>query len=231
MVNLFADMGIQPANAAIRARRRDRLRRTLPPRPPSSIRSARLPRGQVVTISGTASDVGGVIAGVEVSTDNGASWHPAIGDETWTYTWSPQVAGTYTISSRAVDDSINLETPSAGRTVTVTGPAYLTLFPGSATPAIVNATDSSAVELGVKFQTVGVWHRQRYPVLQEQPGYRHPHRRAVVEHRNAVGNRHLHQRDHKRLADRDLLQPGDADAGRDLHRLLSHECRPLLHHQ
>ena len=70
-----------------------------------------------------------MIAGVEVSTDNGASWHPATGDETWTYSWSPQVAGTYTILSRAVDDSINLETPSAGRTVTVTGPSYITPVP------------------------------------------------------------------------------------------------------
>ena len=94
-----------------------------------------------------------MIAGVEVSTDGGSSWHPATGDENWTYTWSPQVAGTYTIKSRAVDDSINLETPSAGRTVTVTAPTYVTLFPGSATPAVVNTTDASAVELGVKFQT------------------------------------------------------------------------------
>ena len=108
----------------------------------------------MVTISGTASDLGGgVIAGVEVSTDSGASWHTAIGDENWTYTWSPQVAGTYTIKSRAVDDSINLETPSAGRTVAVTAPAYITLFSGSATPAVVNTTDASAVELGVRFQS------------------------------------------------------------------------------
>ena len=124
-----------------------------------------------------------MIAGVEVSTDNGASWHPATGDETWTYTWSPQVAGTYTIKSRAVDDSINLETPSAGRTVTVTAPSYVSLFPGSATPAIVNTTDASAVELGVQVSDLGGGHRQRHPLLQEQPGHRHPYGRAVVEHR------------------------------------------------
>ena len=108
----------------------------------------------VVTISGTASDLGGgVIGAVEVSTDGGINWYNAIGDENWTYTWSPQVAGTYTIMSRAVDDSINLETPSAGRTVVVTAPSYITLFSGSATPDIVNATDASAVELGVRFQS------------------------------------------------------------------------------
>ena len=75
-----------------------------------------------------------MIAGVEVSTDNGASWHPATGDETWTYSWSPQVAGTYTILSRAVDDSINLETPSAGRTVTVAAPIYVYAVPGLGDP-------------------------------------------------------------------------------------------------
>ena len=37
--------------------------------------------------------------------------------------------------------------------MTVTAPNYLTLFPGSSTPAIVNTTDASAVELGVRFQT------------------------------------------------------------------------------
>ncbi len=122
----------------------------------------------VVTVSGTAADLGGgVIGAVEVSTDGGLTWNNAIGDENWTYSWSPQVAGTYTIKSRAVDDSINLETPSAGRTVVVTAPSYLTLFSGSATPAIVNATDAGAVELGVKFQTLDIGHRKRYPLLQE----------------------------------------------------------------
>jgi VCBS repeat-containing protein len=152
MVNLFADMGVQPAT----------LQSGLITGAPSTDHTAptsvvnalgSVSSGDVVTISGTASDVGGVIAGVEVSTDNGASWHPVTGDEMWTYAWSPQVAGTYKILSRAVDDSINLETPSAGRTITVTSPGYVTLFPASATPAVLNTTDASAVELGVKFQS------------------------------------------------------------------------------
>ena len=32
-----------------------------------------------VTVSGTATDGGGVVAGVEVSTDGGQTWHPATG--------------------------------------------------------------------------------------------------------------------------------------------------------
>jgi VCBS repeat-containing protein len=152
MVNLLADMGIQPGT----------LQSGLTAGTASSDHTAptsviTVPAtatvGSTVTITGTATDTGGgVIAAVEVSTDNGASWHPATGDENWTYTWSPQTAGTYTIRSRAVDDNVNLETPSAGRTVTVSGPSYTSLF-GSATPAVVNTNDTSAVELGVKFQT------------------------------------------------------------------------------
>ena len=38
-----------------------------------------------VTISGTASDIGGgVVGGVEVSVDNGTTWHPANGRANWT---------------------------------------------------------------------------------------------------------------------------------------------------
>ena len=228
MVNLLADMGIQPGtlqSGLIAA-----TASTDPTAPTSTINAlASFSAGSVVTISGTASDVGGgVIAGVEVSTDNGASWYPAIGDENWTYTWSPQVAGTYTIQCRAVDDSINLETPSAGRTVTVTAPTYITLFSGSATPAIVNTTDASAVELGVKFQTsvAGTVSGIRFYKGSQDTGTHTG--RTLVEHRHQAGNRYLYQRNRERLAERDLLQPGHVDAGRDLRRLLSHECRPLL---
>nr|WP_246728347.1 DUF4082 domain-containing protein [Microvirga terricola] len=110
--------------------------------------------GQSVTITGTASDSGGgVVAAVEVSTDSGATWHRATGRATWTYTWVPTTAGTYTIKTRAVDDSVNLETPGAGRTITVTGPTYVSLFAPTATPAVLSDNDSRSVELGVKFQS------------------------------------------------------------------------------
>ncbi|MBB4538438.1 hypothetical protein GGE57_005221, partial [Rhizobium etli] len=152
MVNLLADMGIQPGTLQSGLVASTGSTDNVAPTSVISV-PATVAVGTTVTISGTAADTGGgVIAGVEVSTDNGASWHPATGDENWTYSWSPQVAGSYTIRSRAVDDSINLETPSAGRTVTVSAPNYTSLF-GSATPAVVNTNDSSAVELGVKFQT------------------------------------------------------------------------------
>ncbi|MBP2447963.1 VCBS repeat-containing protein [Rhizobium leguminosarum] len=152
MVNLLADMGIQPgtlqSGLTAATASSDHVAPTSVITVPATVAA-----NSTVTISGTAADTGGgVIASVEVSTDNGASWHPATGDENWTYTWTPAIAGTYTIRSRAVDDSINLETPSAGRTVTVTGPTFTSLF-GGATPAVVNTNDTAAVELGVKFQS------------------------------------------------------------------------------
>ena len=117
---------------------------------------------------------------------------------------SPQVAGTYTIKSRAVDDSINLETPSAGRTVTVTAPATYPV------PRLGNSGHREHDRSGRgrarrEVSVLGRRHRQRYPLLQEQPGHRHPHRRAMVEHRHEAGDRHLHQRVRERLAERDFL--------------------------
>src|SRR5438045_8752898 len=76
--------------------------------------------GTPLTISGTAADSGGgVVGGVEVSVDNGATWHPATGRESWTFAWTPTAAGTTaTVRARAADDSGHLETPGGGVRVT-----------------------------------------------------------------------------------------------------------------
>ena len=80
-------------------------------------------KGVAVTISGTASDTGGgVVAGMEVSTDGGASWHKATGKTNWTYTWVPTVSGTFRVLSRATDDSVRMETPGPGITVSIPVP-------------------------------------------------------------------------------------------------------------
>jgi hypothetical protein len=89
-----------------------------------------LAAGPVVTISGTATDRGGAVGGVEVSTDGGQTWHPAVGTDRWTYEWQvPPGSGSATIMSRASDDTLNLETPKRGiavkhgRPTTQAGPA------------------------------------------------------------------------------------------------------------
>lgn len=70
----------------------------------------------LVTISGTAADVGGAVAGVEVSVDGGKRWHPVTaGTDRWTFEWQvPEGSGSATIMSRASDDSVNVETPRRG---------------------------------------------------------------------------------------------------------------------
>jgi hypothetical protein len=116
-VNLFADMGIQPGS--IQSGLTAATASTDHTAPTSTITSptpgTTIPLGNQITISGTASDTGGgVVGGVEVSTDNGSTWHPATGLTSWTYSWTVTQMGSTTIRSRAVDDSANLETPSSG---------------------------------------------------------------------------------------------------------------------
>ncbi|OAS26602.1 Mo-co oxidoreductase dimerization domain protein [Methylobacterium platani] len=155
MVNLLADMGIQPGtldpNLKPATASTDRTAPTSTITTPSA--GTTVAAFKTVTITGTASDVGGVVAGVEVSTDNGVTWRAATGDENWSYTFAPQVGGTYVIRSRATDDSVNLESPSAGRTLTVTAPTAQTLFSGSAKPQVINTADTDPIELGVQFQS------------------------------------------------------------------------------
>jgi Bacterial Ig domain len=74
---------------------------------------------QPVTISGTATDSGGRVGAVDVSTDGGQIWNPASGREQWTYQWTPTQTGTVTIKRRAIDDSGNIGQPQAGLTVVV----------------------------------------------------------------------------------------------------------------
>jgi hypothetical protein len=107
-VNLFADMGVQPAT----------LQTDLSPADPSADRTGptasspgavAVAAGVPETITGTAADAGGGRVGaVEVSTDGGSTWHPANGRESWSYTWTPSGTGTVAPLVRAADDSGNL---------------------------------------------------------------------------------------------------------------------------
>jgi hypothetical protein len=113
MVNLFADMGVQPAT----------LQSGLVPAIQSTDHTAPVstvtpPSGGYVvgfdSIQGTATDSGGgIVAGVEVSLDGGGTWHRASGTTNWSYSWGPALPGDYTIMFRAVDDSLNLSSANA----------------------------------------------------------------------------------------------------------------------
>ena len=154
-VNLFADMNAQPYSllpglvAATKS--------TDTTKPTSTVSSpaagATLADGSTVTVTGTSTDGGGgQIAGVEVSTDGGGSWHPATGGTTsWSYTWLVHGSPTTTIKTRAVDDSGNIETVDAGRTVNVS--CVCSVWGTSFTPASIDSSDPGAIEVGVKFRS------------------------------------------------------------------------------
>jgi hypothetical protein len=109
-VNLLADMGIQPATLQSDLTRASASTDRTPPTSRVDTAGPRTARDGAWEVTGTASDVGGVVAGVEVSVDEGRSWHPADGTTTWRYTWRADSApAARTVRSRAVDDSGNLE--------------------------------------------------------------------------------------------------------------------------
>jgi hypothetical protein len=156
-VNLLADMGVQPAtlqaSLVIAAQSTDH---TAPTSTIAQVSATSVVEGQTVTVTGTASDVGGVIGGVEVSGDGGKTWHPATGsvgtaNVNWSYTFKAGAPGTVNIKTRAVDDSLNLGVPGAGVPLKITPSSNLTIFSASDTPAITTVNDTGSVELGVKF--------------------------------------------------------------------------------
>ena len=122
-INLFADMGIQPgvtdavlaSQGLVRALASD-------DDVAATVQIDALPTEidayQTIRISGTATDddgnpltEDGVVAGVEVSLDGGATWIAAQGTTSWQLDWRPAVQGSYDIRVRAIDDSLN--TPAA----------------------------------------------------------------------------------------------------------------------
>ena len=115
MVNLFAQMGIQPhtlqSGLVVGVLSNDHTAPQTTISPISSVVTV----GSTVAINGTALDLGGgVVAGVEFSGDGAATWHKATGWNNWSYSWTPNKIGLNTIEARSVDDSLNLETPSGG---------------------------------------------------------------------------------------------------------------------
>jgi hypothetical protein len=113
-----------------------------------------LPTGAQTTISGTATDTGGgVVGGVEVSTDGGSSWHPAAGRGTWTYTWIPGAPGPVTLTARATDDSANIGSPAAIGVTVAPRACPCSVWDAAATPGTPADPDTSAVEVGLKFRS------------------------------------------------------------------------------
>ncbi|MGI5156878.1 N,N-dimethylformamidase beta subunit family domain-containing protein [Microbispora sp. CA-102843] len=154
-VNLFADMGVQPATLEQGLVPATPSTDTAPPTSAISIPTtgASVPGGTVVTISGTAADTGGgVVAGVDVSVDGGTTWHRAAGRTSWQYRWATPTSQTVTIQSRAVDDIGNMQNPTTTRTLTVNAGCPCSIWPSDSTPAQPSLADNTPVELGVRFR-------------------------------------------------------------------------------
>jgi hypothetical protein len=158
-VNFLADMGVQPstlqASLIIATQSTDH---TAPTATVSQVSTTSIVEGGSVTVTGIASDIGGVIGGVEVSADGGTTWHFATtivgrANTTWAYTFATGAPGTYQIQARAVDDNLNLGIASAGTAYSVTPSSNLTIFKPTDVPAVVTENDFHSVELGVKFKS------------------------------------------------------------------------------
>jgi Domain of unknown function (DUF4082)/Fibronectin type III domain len=152
-VNLLADMGAQPLTILPGLTPATKSTDTTAPTSTLSTPAVNssVSDSSVVTISGTASDTGGgIVAGVEVSTDNGATWHRADGTTSWTYAWTAHGVPSATIKVRATDDSGNTEASGPSRSINVSCPCSLL---SGTTPVTTDTQDDSSVEVGMKFRS------------------------------------------------------------------------------
>jgi hypothetical protein len=117
-----------------------------------------VPAEAAVTVRGVSSDTeASSIAKVEISTDGGTTWVdtvPTVSNSNygfdWEYAWTNPAEGPHLLKTRATDRAGNVETPSAGITVTVGQKAGIIYVPVSEMPvagtpaAAVNATQIRA---------------------------------------------------------------------------------------
>jgi phosphodiesterase/alkaline phosphatase D-like protein len=137
-INLLADMDAQPLTLqpglVLATKSTDTVAAIAAVTSPAS--GASLEVGHAITITGTATDSAGRVAAIEVSTDGGATWHPATGRENWSYSATFTQLGSTTIRARAVDDSGNIQVSPTLRTFNV--------IPDTTAPAITNVAVASA---------------------------------------------------------------------------------------
>ncbi|AWB91440.1 DUF4082 domain-containing protein [Aeromicrobium chenweiae] len=148
-VNLFADMGAQPTTLDPTLTAATKSTDTTAPTTEitSPDGSTSVANGTFFTATGTATDTDGVVAGVEVSTDGGTTWHPATGTTSWSYRYVQSGTGATPVMARAVDDSANIGSPVT-QSLTVGCPC--SVF-GDEVPNVPAADDATNLELGLRF--------------------------------------------------------------------------------
>jgi hypothetical protein len=152
---MLADVGAQPASPQTGLVRAESSDDHAPPR--STITApapgATVPAGQPLTVTGTASDDGGQVGGVEISTDGGATWHPAVGRSSWSYTFVPETPGPLDIRVQATDDSLNTERPGSAVSLGVGArECPCTVLGLSAEPTSPRWDEGGPVTLGMRFR-------------------------------------------------------------------------------
>ncbi|MEA5163216.1 DUF4082 domain-containing protein [Cereibacter johrii] len=168
VVNMFADMGIQPgvADAVLASQGLLRALASADAAPATALINDlpdTLPALETVTITGTATDddgnpltQDGRVALVEVSLDGGTTWTAAQGTTNWSFSWTPTRQGVFDIRVRAFDDSLNLPVAVTldRETVEITAPVVppeVSLFDPFVTFNGQSHNDNMALELGTRF--------------------------------------------------------------------------------
>ena len=155
-VNLFADMGAQPATLqsglTAAAASTDTTGPTVSVTAPAS--GSTVQAGAPVTITGTATDLGGgTVAAVEVSLDGGVTWKQASGRASWSYNWSPASIGTATVKVRAIDDGATPGTPTTLTYTVAERACPCSLWSASAAPPGAADPDTAGTEIGTQFRS------------------------------------------------------------------------------
>ena len=159
-INLFADMGVQPGSLQSNLVAATSSNDIIPPssiiNPPRSTITA--VKGKAVVITGTATDAGGgLVGGVEISTNGGVTWGSADGTENWTYSFTPLTEGQFTIISRSFDDLGNIENVTAANVTTITvapSTCPCKIFKATDVPSTTVLNETTPVEIGVKFKSL-----------------------------------------------------------------------------
>ncbi len=232
----FADMGVQPATLQPGLDRGERVDRLAAPTSIDRRLRRRRDRSRAavpLTITGTATDadVSGAVGGVEVSVDGGATWHPAIGRESWSYTWTPATNGHDDHRHARHRRQRQHRVPALRRRHGHRA--------GSAARDVpvhdLRATTTAPAALAIPEHGGG---RARGQVPRDEDGYitgvrfykRTANTGTHVGHLwtasgTQLADGHLHRRERRRLAAGPLSPPVPVTAGTDVRRLLPHARR------
>ena len=225
MVNMFADMGIQPgtldASLILATQSTDTIK------PTSTITSptlgASFVEGQKVTITGSAQDSGGgIVAGVEVSLDGGQSWWKATGPRDLELQLGR--AGVRNLQHHVARGGRQPQPRQSVRQHPGHGQSAFDIEPLDACQqtASRNQSRSGRRRTGRPLPGGDGWRCQRHSVLQGFLQCRPARRQSVDVHGHAHCHRHVLRRTHNGLADGDVRQSGAPYSRHDLCRVLSH---------